>query len=63
MLGAGLLDQTSKAFVPPYGRLREEVGSDAAFVRAIEERVAPGSMVFQIPFVEMPETPGVRPSL
>jgi phosphoglycerol transferase len=59
VLGAGVLDQTSKTFVPPYDLLREEVGSDRAFVHAIEDRVPAGSMIFQLPFVEAPETPGV----
>jgi phosphoglycerol transferase len=52
--GAGLLDQTSNTFIPPYGLLRAEFQSDRDFVRRIEGRL-PGQAIFQLPHVPFPE--------
>jgi phosphoglycerol transferase len=52
--GVGLLDQTSKTFIPPYGLLRAEFQNDKDFVQRIEARL-PGQVIFQLPHVPFPE--------
>jgi hypothetical protein len=59
LLGAvGLLaffDQTSSEFIPRYRKLASHYHSDRAFVAVIERRLAPGSAVFQLPYMPWPE--------
>jgi phosphoglycerol transferase len=60
ILLVALLDQTSGADVPRYSANAKEYDSDASFVGAIERRLAPGAMVFQLPVVPFPgEMPGL----
>lgn len=56
VLGVGLLDQATPAAVRPYARMKRVFASDAEFVRRIEARVAPGSAVFELPYVPFPES-------
>jgi phosphoglycerol transferase len=37
--------------------------SDAAFVQALEARLPPGTMIFQLPYVAFPESPGPTPTM
>lgn len=60
MLAIGMLDQTSTYFVPQYARNTAEFRSDQQFVSNLEQRLAPGTMVFQLPYVPFPETPSVN---
>jgi phosphoglycerol transferase len=60
LLAAGILDQTSRAYVPDYARLRKAYRQDAAFVAAIEKRLPAGAMIFQLPYVAFPEYPAVH---
>jgi hypothetical protein len=60
VVGIGLLDQTSDAFVPPYAALEARHRSDARFVAAIEARTPPGAAVLQLPAVPFPEPGPVR---
>jgi phosphoglycerol transferase len=59
VLVLGVLDQTSDAFVPDYGLLKDQTASDAAFVGAIERRLPRGAAVFQLPYLSFPEAPSV----
>ncbi len=55
VLAFGVYDQTSADFLPQYSDIAREYRSDAAFVKAIETRLAPGASVFQLPYVPFPE--------
>lgn len=59
VLVVGLLDQTSRSITLAYGAFRDEYRSDAAFMRAIDERLPEGASVFQLPYVPFPENPPV----
>jgi phosphoglycerol transferase len=60
LLVLGIVDQSSKRFVPSYGMTRAEYRSDADFIREIETAVPPGSMIFQLPVKRFPETPPIE---
>ncbi len=51
----GVLDQTTDAFVRPYGAVAAEYRSDQRFFAALDRRLAPGAAVFQFPHVSFPE--------
>jgi phosphoglycerol transferase len=63
LLVGGILDQRGKSEGLPFlwlpapwkTEVREAFESDAAFVAALEERLPPGSAVFQLPYVDFPE--------
>jgi len=55
ILVAGVLDQTSNAYIPDYKTLSAEYYSDDKFVKQIESSVPTGSMIFQLPYVPSPE--------
>ncbi len=57
LLVVALLDQTSGADVPPYGRNAAEWATHRAFVTGIERRLPAGALVFQLPVVPFPESP------
>jgi phosphoglycerol transferase len=57
ILLAGLFDQTSPAWVPPYQHVSEQYRNDAEFAAVVEGRLPPGAMVLQLPFVRFPEYP------
>jgi phosphoglycerol transferase len=52
----GLLDQSSKRFVPDYAGVKKEFENDADIVRRIEASVPAGAMIFQLPVKRFPET-------
>ena len=52
----GVLDQTSKRFVPPHAALQSEFYADAAFVRQIEGSLLRGAMIYQLPYFPFPES-------
>jgi phosphoglycerol transferase len=54
ILAIGILDQTSRHFVPEYSIWRARYGADAKFVQEIEALV-PGGAIFQLPYDEFPE--------
>jgi phosphoglycerol transferase len=60
LLVAGVADQTSPAFVPPYESDRRAFRHDADFVGAIETALPAAAMVFQLPYVPFPEHPPVH---
>jgi hypothetical protein len=55
ILVVGVLDQTSRANVPPYEAIRREYTSDARFVHEIEARLPRGARILQLPYVPFPE--------
>jgi hypothetical protein len=57
VLIVGLLDQTSRFAARGYDRTKARYLADARFVRAVEAAVPPGSLVFQLPYRNFPETP------
>ena len=65
---SALLDQISPKALPDYNTVKLQFVSDAAFVRAIEQTVPSGALIFQLPFATFPENPplaqpaGLRPA-
>jgi len=55
VLGLGVLDQTSSAYVPPYKATAASFASDGAFVRAIETRLGGRGSIFQLPYMPFPD--------
>ncbi|MBN1323068.1 MAG: hypothetical protein JW986_03590 [Methanotrichaceae archaeon] len=55
ILMVGILDQSSPAFAPRYGDIREEFRQDEDFISSIEEIMPEGAMIFQLPYVPFPE--------
>src|SRR5262249_41721570 len=51
LLILGVLDQTSAQFVPAYDSLANDQQQMLRFVRAIEEKLPAGSMIFQLPYM------------
>lgn len=60
ILVIAVLDQTNTYFVPAYAQNKAEFGTDEQFVTAIEQRMAPGAMILQLPHVPFPESPRVN---
>lgn len=56
----GIWDQTSTAYIPHYSALKESYSNDSIFISSIENKLEPGSMVFQLPYVPWPENPPVN---
>ncbi len=59
ILVIGLLDQTTRGFVPRYGQVKAVYQSDAAFINHVEASVPANAMVFQLPYMPFPESPVV----
>ena len=59
---AGVLDQTSWTFffVPEYEKITREYQSDVEFVTQIEASLPPRGMVFQLPYMQFPESPTIQ---
>lgn len=57
VLTLGFLDQTSPWYVPYYEPNKAIFLSDREFVNRIEASLPAGSMIFQLPYVQFPETP------
>ncbi len=60
ILVVGVLDQTSKRFVPTYESNKAEFRNDAEFVSSIAHLAPAGAMIFQLPYVPFPEQPAVN---
>jgi hypothetical protein len=54
-LVVGVLDQTSRSYVPPYETIRNEYENDARYVRQIADRLPVGARILQLPYVPFPE--------
>jgi hypothetical protein len=57
ILIAGVLDETTKDFAPPYALREREYAHDAEFVHRIEASVPANAMIFQLPYVPFVEEP------
>jgi len=57
---AGVMDQTTIYFVPPYNSTKAEFISDGDFIKTIERMMPEGAMIFQLPYVPFPENPPVN---
>ncbi len=55
LLAIGLADQTTEFFVPLYAQNAASYQSDERFVHQVETKLPPGSMVFQLPYIQFPE--------
>ena len=60
LLIVGILDQTSKFFIPPYAALNAEFKDDHDFIARVEQSVPSKSMIFQLPYIPFPEHPPVN---
>jgi phosphoglycerol transferase len=56
----GLVDQSLSSAAAPYAASAAAYQIDHAFVQSIEAQVPAGSMIFQLPYVEFPESPLVN---
>ncbi|HUY90028.1 MAG TPA: hypothetical protein VMV10_14930 [Pirellulales bacterium] len=59
MVVLGVIDQAGRGRVPDYASLKARFTNDAEFVAAVEAQLAPGDMVFQLPYFPFPEHPPV----
>jgi phosphoglycerol transferase len=55
VLIAGILDQTTPAYVPNHAATKAEYLSDEEFVNRVEASLPAGAMIFQLPYVQFPE--------
>ena len=60
LLIVGILDQTSKFFVPPFAALNAEFKDNRDFIAKVEQSVPGNSMIFQLPYIPFPEHPPVN---
>jgi phosphoglycerol transferase len=60
LLIVGVLDQTCRAMIPQYTQLAQDYRADETFIRQIEAAVPPGSMIFQLPYVDYVEHPPIH---
>ena len=51
----GILDQTTKQFVPDYRATAQAFRTDEQFARAIERSLPSGATIYQLPYVPFPE--------
>lgn len=63
LLVLGVLDQTSRYFIPNYVSLRQDYSDNHNFIAQVEQTVPRSSMVFQLPYVPFPEHPPVHKML
>jgi hypothetical protein len=55
----GMLDQTSPTLVPDYAGTAVAFHSDERLVRAMQQELPRGAMVFQLPYTPFPESPAI----
>jgi hypothetical protein len=60
VLAGGAFDQVTASAVPDYAGSKVSFQQDATWFGTVESLVAPGSMVFQLPYAGFPETPPVN---
>jgi phosphoglycerol transferase len=56
----GILDQTTRADIPPYDRVKSLYRNDAEFFARVERSLPGSAMVLQLPYMFYPEGGGVR---
>ncbi len=57
LLALGVLDQTTKAYVPPYDAVEAAWRGDEAFFSGLDDRLPSGARVVQVPYEPFPEPP------
>ena len=57
LLAVGVLDQSSRGYIPRYAQIKSEFRSDQNFLRVIDSSLPDGAIVFQLPYVPFPEHP------
>ncbi len=57
LLLAGIYDQTGLSAVPDYQSAKQSYESDERFVAEAERVLPRGAMIFQLPYLQFPETP------
>jgi phosphoglycerol transferase len=60
LLVVGILDQTAAAVEPNYASSKAAFEQDERFVHSVEAVVPANSMIFQLPAMQFPETPGLN---
>jgi hypothetical protein len=60
VLAGGVVDQVPTSAVPDYAGSKASFQQDATWFSTVESLVAPGSMVFQLPYAGFPETAPVN---
>jgi phosphoglycerol transferase len=56
----GVLDQTTRHYVPDYANIKTEFLNDEQFVQQLEASVPSRAAIFQLPYVPFPEHPPVN---
>lgn len=56
IVALGILDQTGRAFVPPYTAQKQLHANNEAFFQMLESKLPPNSAVLQLPYVRFPES-------
>ena len=56
----GILDQTTKRYIPDYDQIKSEFSNDHEFVKRIESSMAENSAIFQLPLMSFPENPKIN---
>jgi phosphoglycerol transferase len=57
-LGLGMLDQVTPAMVRPYAQTKAAYAAHAQAIHRIQATAPPRAMIFQLPYLGFPETPG-----
>lgn len=60
VLVVGLLDQSTRGYVPQYAQIKSEFESDRDFVGLVDTWLPDHAMVLQLPYVPFPEHPHVN---
>jgi len=60
VVAAGLVDQIPANATPHYDAIEPVLDSDRGFFGTLEEALPEGAMVFQLPAMQFPESPGVH---
>lgn len=63
LLICGILDQTTRQLIPDYRAAKESFEEDERFVHGIEAVAPAGAMIFQLPYIQFPESGGVNKML
>ena len=60
LLAFGIFDETTPVFAPDYARAKQLFEQDERFVHSVDAVVPANSMVFQLPYMQFPEPPGLN---
>src|SRR5215210_873383 len=63
VLVAGVLDQTTPAFIPSYGAVEAQWDADADYFSTLDSRLPKDTAVVQLPFETFPEPPAARQAI